>query len=145
MREVCSSIEGRPSLEVRRPSIASKAGPSASSHRFGKIVSLSQMNRTLLAFVSATALFLQPVSAAEKRKASSQSEIEIPLGLLPIVWPRDNPYSKEKCELGRFLYFDRRLSADDSVACASCHDPKYAFTDGAPASSGIRGQKGNRS
>lgn len=68
-----------------------------------------------------------------------------PLGLVPVVWPRDNPYTPEKAELGRVLYFDPRLSADGSVSCATCHSPKFAFTDGAAVSTGIRGQKGNRS
>jgi cytochrome c peroxidase len=68
-----------------------------------------------------------------------------PLGLPPIQWPRDNPYSAAKVELGHYLYFDRRLSADDSVSCASCHAPEHGFTDGSPVSTGIRGQKGGRS
>ena len=50
-----------------------------------------------------------------------------------------------KVELGRYLYFDRRLSADETVSCASCHDPKHGFTDGAAVSTGIKSQKGNRS
>ncbi|HEY1341257.1 MAG TPA: cytochrome c peroxidase [Bryobacteraceae bacterium] len=68
-----------------------------------------------------------------------------PLGLPRLIWPRENPYSPEKAELGRYLYFDRRLSADESVSCASCHNPKFAFTDGAAVSTGIKEQKGNRS
>jgi cytochrome c peroxidase len=68
-----------------------------------------------------------------------------PLGLVEIVWPADNPYTPEKAELGRYLYFDPRLSADGSVSCASCHDPRHGFTDGAAVSTGIRGQRGNRS
>jgi cytochrome c peroxidase len=68
-----------------------------------------------------------------------------PLGLPPLTWPRQNPYSADKVELGRYLYFDRRLSSDETVSCASCHDPQKAFTDGAPVSTGIRAQKGNRS
>src|SRR5208282_6434462 len=68
-----------------------------------------------------------------------------PLGLMPIIWPADNPYSPQKAELGRLLFFDTRLSADGSVSCASCHDPKLAFTDGQAVSTGIRGQKGFRS
>jgi cytochrome c peroxidase len=68
-----------------------------------------------------------------------------PLGLIPVVWPPDNLYSAVKAELGRFLYFDKRLSADGTVACASCHDPARGFTDGAPVSTGIRGQRGGRS
>jgi cytochrome c peroxidase len=68
-----------------------------------------------------------------------------PMGLMPIVWPSDNPYSVEKAELGRLLYFDTRLSADNNISCATCHSPKFAFTDGAAVSTGIRGQKGGRS
>jgi len=71
-------------------------------------------------------------------------DVDVPLGLSKIVWPRDNPYTPEKAELGRFLYFDPRLSADNSVSCATCHDPKKAFGDAAPVSTGIHGQKGNR-
>ncbi len=70
---------------------------------------------------------------------------EPPLGLPPVYWPDDNPYSKDKAELGRLLYFDSRLSADGSVSCASCHLPAHAFTDGMPVSTGIAGQKGGRS
>jgi cytochrome c peroxidase len=68
-----------------------------------------------------------------------------PVGLPPFSWPSDNPYSAAKVELGRYLYFDTRLSADDTVSCATCHNPKFAFTDGAPVSTGIKGQKGGRS
>ena len=64
----------------------------------------------------------------------------------PFDYPAaDNPYSAAKAELGRLLYFDRRLSADGTVACATCHDPKFAFTDGAAFSTGIKSQKGGRS
>jgi cytochrome c peroxidase len=75
----------------------------------------------------------------------AQEDIRVPLGLLPIQWPADNPYSKAKVELGRLLYFDKRLSADGTVACADCHHPKFAFTDGNSVSTGIKGQKGGRS
>src|SRR5215471_2349255 len=68
-----------------------------------------------------------------------------PAGLPPLAWPAANRYSAAKVELGRYLYFDKRLSADDTVSCATCHDPKFAFTDGAAVSTGIRAQKGNRS
>lgn len=65
-----------------------------------------------------------------------------PKGLPPILWPKDNPYTPAKAELGRYLYFDKRISADGTLSCASCHHPKMAFTDQAPVSTGIRGQKG---
>src|SRR5690348_3002036 len=75
----------------------------------------------------------------------AQTSPKAPLGLPPLQWPRDNPYSAAKVELGRDLYFDKRLSADDSVSCASCHAPQHAFTDGSPVSTGIKSQKGGRS
>jgi cytochrome c peroxidase len=69
----------------------------------------------------------------------------VPLGLPPVQWPEDNQYTKAKADLGRLLYFDMRLSSDNSVSCASCHAPDKAFTDQLPVSSGIAGQKGGRS
>ena len=71
--------------------------------------------------------------------------VQVPLGLLPLQFPSDNPYSPDKVELGRVLYFDVHISADNSLSCASCHSPEHGYTDGAPVSTGIRGQKGGRS
>jgi cytochrome c peroxidase len=70
---------------------------------------------------------------------------KIPLGLVPIYWPEDNQYTPAKAELGYLLFFDKRLSSDGSVSCASCHSPNHAFTDAGPVSTGIGGQKGGRS
>lgn len=46
--------------------------------------------------------------------------------------------------LGRSLFFDRRLSADGTIGCVSCHDPAHGFSDPKPRSVGIRGQTGDR-
>ena len=101
-------------------------------------------NRTAwLVAIVAPAVFFVMAQGAEKKAAAPG--VEVPLGLLPIQWPDDNPYSKEKVDLGRLLYFDNRLSMDGSVSCASCHHPKFAFADGSPVSTGIKGQKGGRS
>src|SRR5438552_2796500 len=70
---------------------------------------------------------------------------KVPLGLVEILWPEDNPYTPEKAELGWLLFFDKRLSSDGSVSCASCHSPDHGFTDGKAVSTGIKGQKGGRS
>lgn len=64
----------------------------------------------------------------------------IPKGLVPIFFPADNPYTPEKAELGYLLYFDPRLSADGTVSCASCHHPKFGFTDGKSLPTGIKNQ-----
>lgn len=59
--------------------------------------------------------------------------------------PEDNPLTEEKTELGRLLFFDKRLSRDNSIACASCHLPGLAFTDGQQVAVGIGRQQGTRS
>jgi cytochrome c peroxidase len=71
--------------------------------------------------------------------------IAIPLGLdlyLPV--PEDNALTSEKIALGRRLFHDRRLSRDHSTSCASCHDPKRAFSDGRDVAVGVFGRKGRR-
>ena len=68
-----------------------------------------------------------------------------PLGLKPVPVPADNPLTKEKVELGKQLYFDPRLSCDETVSCASCHDPKKGWSNGEGVATGVRNQKGGRS
>jgi len=69
-----------------------------------------------------------------------------PLGLdLYIPVPETNPLTPAKIALGRRLFFDKRLSRDGTVACASCHDPKLAFSDGRKVARGINGAEGSRS
>jgi cytochrome c peroxidase len=71
--------------------------------------------------------------------------VVIPLGLdlfMPV--PESNPMTVEKVELGRRLFFDRRLSADGSISCATCHRPERAFSDPRPVSIGVFGRTGTR-
>jgi cytochrome c peroxidase len=71
-------------------------------------------------------------------------QVGLPAELTRTVIPRDNPQTPEKIALGQKLFFDDRLSADGTVACATCHDPARAFTDGRPVSVGIHGRAGQR-
>ncbi len=67
------------------------------------------------------------------------------LGNLPAMTaPPDNPQTPGKVLLGKKLYFDTRLSADNTISCATCHDPAKGWSDAGPTSSGIRGQLGGR-
>jgi cytochrome c peroxidase len=66
------------------------------------------------------------------------------LGLPALDVPDDNPQTAEKIELGQVLFNDKRLSADGTINCASCHHPEKAFTDGLPVAQGIKKQKGTR-
>jgi cytochrome c peroxidase len=67
-----------------------------------------------------------------------------PLGIESNLSDLKEPPTPERVRLGRWLYFDKRLSADNTVACASCHKPEHAFSEPTPVSTGIRGQKGGR-
>jgi cytochrome c peroxidase len=75
--------------------------------------------------------------------ARSAQQVGFPVELTRSVTPADNPQTPEKIALGQKLFFEGRLSADGSVACATCHDPARAFTDGRPASIGIHGRTGS--
>lgn len=59
--------------------------------------------------------------------------------------PPDNPMSREKVALGRFLFHDARLSGNGTLRCASCHVQRLAFTDGRKLSPGSTGQLTARS
>ena len=74
----------------------------------------------------------------------SLQQVGLPAELTRAAIPQDNPQTPEKIRLGQKLFFDGRLSADGTVACATCHDPARAFTDGRPASIGIHGRAGQR-
>lgn len=107
----------------------------------------------LLLFVAIQTGMTQADSSTGSGQAPSASsgqtpfQLTLPLGLEKdsLVIPEDNPLTTEKVELGKLLFFDKRLSANDTIACASCHMPSLAFTDGQPVSAGIHGQKGGRS
>jgi cytochrome c peroxidase len=67
------------------------------------------------------------------------------LGLPPVPIPADNPLTPEKIALGDKLFNEKRFSSTGEVACATCHDPKKAFTDGPLVTSeGINKLKGTR-
>jgi cytochrome c peroxidase len=68
----------------------------------------------------------------------------LPAGLWEGLIPPGNPLTREKVDLGRRLYYDRRLSADGTVSCATCHDPDKGFADGRKVAEGIGGKRGSR-
>ncbi|ALG66944.1 methanobactin export MATE transporter MbnM [Beggiatoa leptomitoformis] len=74
-----------------------------------------------------------------------------PITVTPFVWqlptgfptpkiPADNPISNAKVDLGRYLFYDRRLSINETISCASCHEQNKAFTDGKKTNVGALGE-----
>lgn len=77
--------------------------------------------------------------------APESYQIELPDYFPEIYNPSDNPMTYDGVQLGRHLFYDPILSADSTMSCAGCHDPKLAFTDGQATSVGIDGISGRRS
>lgn len=73
---------------------------------------------------------------------------QVPCRIDPPIWdafiPADNKMTAERVALGKKLFFDKRLSADGTVSCATCHDVTRAFTDQRATSEGIGGKLGRR-
>lgn len=64
----------------------------------------------------------------------------LPAGFPTPAVPADNPMSAAKVDLGRFLFYDKRLSGNGKQACAGCHFQDKAFTDGLAVSRGSTGE-----
>ena len=71
-------------------------------------------------------------------------QIKAPLGLPPVVIPADNPPTAETIALGRRLFYDPILSLDQSVSCATCHNPQAGFGDPKQFSEGVGKKTGSR-
>lgn len=104
------------------------------------------MKSTALSCVLALALwYAAPASAEDASKTKSEIvksgsyELVLPLGLQAdsAYVPEENPLSAEKVSLGKLLFFDKRLSKDGTVSCASCHNPYHGFADPDATSAGV--------
>jgi cytochrome c peroxidase len=71
---------------------------------------------------------------ASTERESSREEYHWPT---KIPYPKDNPYSEAKFELGRMLFFDPILSGSTNLSCASCHNPSLSWGDGQPRAVGL--------
>lgn len=75
----------------------------------------------------------------ESQETETPWQWELPTGFPEPFVPPDNPMSAVKVELGRRLFYDKRLSQNETMACASCHDQARAFTDGEVTPTGSTG------
>src|SRR5215216_1624959 len=102
-----------------------------------------------LAVIISLAVALPIFARADGSPApTSRFEIKLPVGISYDLWayyvPKNNPVTAEKLKLGERLFFDKRLSADGTVSCATCHDPQLAFADGRALAEGISRRVGKR-
>lgn len=69
--------------------------------------------------------------------SDSMTDQQLKLAPLPLVpVPKSNPMTPEKALLGKQLFFDLRLSKNNAISCATCHDPKLGYGDGLPRAIG---------
>jgi cytochrome c peroxidase len=101
-----------------------------------------------LLFLAIVVGLLLVYGSAEKRvparPVGQRIEIPAPLGLPPVPYPADNPPTAETISLGRRLYYDTVLSSDNTVSCATCHNPATGFADPKPVSEGVQKRAGTR-
>src|SRR5262245_39977222 len=100
---------------------------------------------SLLVTLSIVAAAGDRPSPLQKDALPEKLDLEaVPLGLRKRETPKDNPLTEDRVRLGRKLFFDPILSADGSVACATCHQPEHSFAGGGARPRGIKGQQTNR-
>lgn len=75
---------------------------------------------------------------------ASPYPLNIPSHFPDMIIPDDNPLTIEGVELGRFLFYEKRLSGDNTMNCATCHMPENGFSDPNQFSVGIDGVAGTR-
>lgn len=87
-----------------------------------------------------------PAPPAGEVFTSGDYSVTLPVGLQAgaAYVPDSNPLSQAKIDLGRKLYFDTRLSKDNTISCATCHDPDKGFAETSAVSTGFHKQKGAR-
>ena len=112
------------------------------------------MRRLGLAFACAVSLTLACGRSEQSEDTAPAANEDTPEATLPwavpddfepVPIPDDNPMTVAKVELGRKLYFDKRLSGDGQLACYSCHVCENGLTDGRPVAIGAFGKNIGRS
>jgi cytochrome c peroxidase len=88
--------------------------------------------------ISLTLAFLPAAFAGEY-------QWNLPKGFPKPYVPANNPMSAAKVELGRYLFYDRRMSVNGTASCATCHKQELAFTDGRATGLGATGESHSRS
>src|SRR5262245_7720311 len=85
------------------------------------------------------------IAAAPLLAQSGSFDWNIPKPFPRPVVPADNPMNLAKVELGRYLFYDKRMSSNGKTSCASCHRQELAFTDGRAQAEGTTGELHPRS
>lgn len=104
-------------------------------------------NKKIFHFIYPIIFIFISVNCSNKIKPTEKFSLNFPLGLDSLIAqiPKDNPLTLKKIKLGRKLFFDKRLSVDEQIACADCHNPLLGFADGRSFAKGFEEMEGTRS
>ena len=91
---------------------------------------------SLLCRLTASSIFCVTFTWA----ASDSGVLRVPKGFPRPLIPADNPLTAEKVRLGRYLFYDKRMSVNGTVSCGTCHRQELAFTDGRARARGATGE-----
>lgn len=100
---------------------------------------------SLLAFTSCGGS--EPAKTEEPAKPAEPAApavLNVPTGIEDMKVPPDNPITPEKVELGKMLFFDKRLAKDGKMSCETCHLPEKGWTDGKQFSTKADGKANTR-
>jgi len=129
-----NDIDGQPRLWNPEPPGRRTPRPTAAIRM--RIDILSGLRRS----AASLALVLCILAASPGAAPGREFEWQLPEGFPRPRVPAANPMTWEKVELGRVLFYDRRLSGNQSQSCASCHQQDRAFSEGLTVSVGSTGQ-----
>jgi len=114
------------------------------------MISIGNLKLAVVGLLAASLLACQggEKAAEEPLTKTAGFQLTAPLGLdlqsASFSVPKENPLTEEKIKLGKRLYFEKALSVDNTLSCASCHVPEQGFADPHQFSVGFKGQKGGR-
>lgn len=99
-------------------------------------------------FTACSGRTAEELVVVKQNQSGEAYKLNAPLGLdlaaSSYAVPPENPLTEAKIKLGKRLYFDKTLSVDNTLSCASCHVPEKGFADPNQFSVGVKGQKGAR-
>ena len=123
------------------PTIRSQQGTTQGAPPAGQIPTVIQVPKAIQ--VPPTGIQV-PTERGLVRTAGREMRPPRRLADMTMPIPADNPMTDAKAALGRKLFFEKRLSADVSVSCATCHEPARAFADNRTLAVGVHGRVGKR-
>ena len=95
---------------------------------------------TMLCLLSAAFAFYYCTTKKNNETTEFNWKKIIPFSIADTLYlDKTDPFTEAKAGLGRYLFYDRRLSRNNTKSCASCHDPRFSFTDGYRRSIGAVG------